>query len=112
MNTDRIYLGHILQALGRIEQFTKDGRDVFMADVKTQDAVLRNMEVIGEAVKQLSDQLRAANPDIPWKRIAGMRDRLIHDYMGVNLELVWETVTQKLPELKLRAAMLAQALDA
>lgn len=65
-----------------------------------QDAVIRNLEVIGEAVKKLSSDLRAQYPEIPWSRIAGMRDVLIHEYFGVRVETVWGAVENRLPELK------------
>ena len=71
-----------------------------MADTKTQDAVIRNFEVIGEAVKSLSQAHRDAHPGIPWKRIAGLRDLLIHRYFGVKLETVWEVIERELPELR------------
>lgn len=67
-----------------------------------QDAVIRNLEVIGEAVKGLSESLRQANPDVPWKQVAGMRDVLIHHYFGVKLDTVWMVVIDHLPKLKQR----------
>lgn len=73
--------------------------DSFVADVKTQDAVIRNLEILGEATKNLSDPLRAKHSAIPWKSMAGARDRLIHDYFGVNLDIVWEIATLELPKL-------------
>jgi len=71
-----------------------------MTDRMRQDAVLRKFEIIGEAVKQLSDAAKQRRPDIPWKRIAGMRDRLIHNYFGVDLGLVWAVTERELPALK------------
>ena len=71
-----------------------------------QDAVIRNLEVIGEAVKGLSEELRSTNPDVPWKQIAGMRDVLIHHYFGVKIETVWQVVVQHLPNLKQRVQQL------
>ncbi len=75
--------------------------DQFKDDAKTQDAIIRNIEVIGEAVKQLSDVMKAKYPGIPWKEIAGTRDRLIHDYFGVNIDIIWEIATIDIPKLKL-----------
>ena len=79
-----------------------------MADRKTQDAVVRNLEIIGEAVKRLSPDLTGAHVDIPWRQIAGMRDKLIHDYFGVDLDLVWGVVEQELPALRTRLAAMLQ----
>lgn len=71
----------------------------FLRDTKTQDAVIRNIEIIGEAAKRLSAEFRKAHGDIRWPEIAGMRDRLVHNYFGVNWEIVWDVVRTKLPEL-------------
>ena len=93
MNGDELFLRHIVDALTRIETYTAVGRDEFMAAPHWQDAVIRQLEIVGEATKRLSEGLRAAHPDIPWRRIAGLRDVLIHRYMSVDLDAVW-TVTQ------------------
>ena len=74
--------------------------DSFASDSKTQDAVIRNLEIIGEAVKKLSVATKESNPDIPWKMIAATRDRLIHNYFGVNVDIVWEIATVDLAELR------------
>ena len=99
MKDDRVYLMHIRDCLTRIAEYTEGGREAFFADTKTQDAVIRNLEVIGEAVKNLSQAHRDAHPDIPWKRIAGLRDLLIHRYFGVKLDTVWEVIERELPNL-------------
>lgn len=65
-----------------------------------QDATLRKLEVIGQAVKNLSETIKSHQPEIPWKQIAGMRDKVIHDYFGVNLEIVWAVVQKELPKLR------------
>lgn len=108
MKEDAVYLGHIRDAIERIEAFTSGGCDQFLADPMVQDAVIRNLEVIGEAVKGLSDDVRATNPDIPWKQIAGMRDVLIHHYFGVKLDAVWQVVAEHLPQLRLRVQQLIE----
>ncbi len=100
MKDDEVFLAHVRDAIAKIESYTQGGRQVFFDDAKTQDAVIRNLEVIGEAVKNLSADLRAKHPEVPWSRIAGMRDVLIHDYFGVRLETVWNAVEHRLPELK------------
>lgn len=102
MKDDRVYLSHIRDAIDRIDAFTADGHDRFLQDIMVQDAVIRNLEVIGEAAKGLSEEIRSANPDVPWKQIAGMRDVLIHHYFGVKLETVWQVVIEHLPRLRER----------
>ncbi|MDP2858857.1 MAG: DUF86 domain-containing protein [Bacillota bacterium] len=98
---DRLYLSHILDAADRIEGYIA-GLDLvgFLDDPLRQDGVIRQLAVIGEAVKRLSGGLRESSPDVPWGDIAGMRDRLIHDYMGVDLEAVWKTAREDVPALR------------
>ena len=100
MKDDRIYLGHIREALQDVEQYASVGRDAFMTDKMRQDALLRKLEVIGEAVKNLSEDSKGRRREIPWRQIAGIRDRLTHDYFGVDLGLVWVTVEKDVPKLK------------
>ncbi len=111
MKDDRVYLLHIRDAIQRVIEYTADGETAFFADTKTQDAVVRNLEIIGEAVKKLSKELRDANPGTPWKRIAGMRDKMIHEYFGINLRLVFEVVRLELPKLKTQVAVLIERLS-
>jgi uncharacterized protein with HEPN domain len=85
---DAIYVEHIAERIRRIEEAAQNGRDAFESSHVLQDAIIRNFEVIGEAVKQLSPELREAHPDVPWQRVAGFRVVLIHDYMGVDLSEV------------------------
>jgi uncharacterized protein with HEPN domain len=99
MKNDRLYLGHILEAAERIVLFGRDGEEHFRTDLRTQDAIIRNLQVMGEAAKKVSAETRKAHPDIPWKDIAGMRDRVVHDYFGVSLDIVWDVVAHHVPPL-------------
>jgi uncharacterized protein with HEPN domain len=99
--SETAYLRHILDAISKIESYLM-GLDetAFRADARTQDAVVRQLEIIGEATKRISDNTRAKSPETPWPDIAGMRDKLIHDYFSVDLRRVWNTVQRDLPPLK------------
>ena len=108
MKDDAVFLLHIRDSCGRILEYTVGGREAFLADPKTRDAVVPNIEIIGEAAKNLSAEFRDKHPDIPWKRMAGMRDRVIHAYFGVDADLVWEVVEKHVPELKSRIESLLE----
>lgn len=98
---DMIYIDHILGSIERIERFVEGlDRISFMENEMVQSAVIRELEVIGEASKKLSQDTKDRFPSVPWRRIAGMRDKLIHDYMGVDLEAVWDTISYDLHDLK------------
>ena len=96
---DRLFLGHVLDAIAAITSFTAEGRSYFMSDLKTQSAVVRQIEIIGEAVKNLSAELVASETAVPWRLIAGTRDRLFHGYFKVDLDAVWSMIEQDLPSL-------------
>ena len=112
MKKDKAYLQDILDTLSDIEEFVKDiTEDMFYKNKEKQYAVLRALEIIGEATKNLSKELRAKYHEIPWKDIVGMRDKLIHLYFGVKLELVWGTIKNKLPQLKQRISEIIEEID-
>ena len=109
---EQAFLKDILEAIRRIQSYT-DGLDYdgFQADTKTQDAVMRNLEIIGEATKQLSETVRQQASHIPWRNIARMRDKLIHHYFGVNLDVVWHVVQDDLPTLMTAVGGILTAMD-
>lgn len=94
------FLSDIKEAIRRIEVYIeKKNYEGFLQDIKTQDAVVRNLEIIGEATKNISDDFKKKDPQIPWKKLAGVRDRLIHHYFGVNYDIVWVIVKKELSEI-------------
>lgn len=94
------YLADMREAIVRIQSYTSEiTYGQFLADSKTQDAVIRNIEILGEAAKRLPATLTSTHPKIDWKSIAGMRDKLVHDYFGVNMDILWDVLTTKLPAL-------------
>ena len=98
---DSVYLRHVLDAISRIEEYTHDiTYEDFLGSHLRQDGVIRQIEVIGEATKKVSPELKGEHAEIPWKDIAGMRDKLIHDYFGVDLDAVWDTAKKDIPGLK------------
>jgi uncharacterized protein with HEPN domain len=98
---DSVYLKHIRDAILKIEDYTKRvSASSFKKNTLIQDAVIRQIEIIGEATKRISEKTRIEYQDIPWDDIAGMRDKLIHDYFGVDIEKVWLTVLKDIPILK------------
>lgn len=100
MTPDEVYLRHILDALDRIAAYTKSGRKEFMEDPMIQDATVRNLEIVGEATKNISREFRDRHPEVSWARMAGMRDVLIHNYMGVDLVIVWDVVENRVSSLR------------
>lgn len=108
----RIFLEHILESVALIEQYTKGKtQEEFISSVDLQDRVVRRLEIIGEAVRHLSEALKANYPDIPWKQIAGMRDVLIHEYFGIDLPLTWEAATCDILKLKRKISEIKMDLD-
>ncbi len=100
MKDDPVFLLQILEFIEKIDTYTQNGKEEFMLTPLIQDAVIRNFEIIGEAVKQVSDQIKKDHAEIHWREIAGFRDVLIHKYMGVDLDAVWNAVEIDLPILR------------
>jgi uncharacterized protein with HEPN domain len=96
-----LFLDDIRQSIARIERYTIGlERAGFEADEKTVDAVVRNLEIIGEAARQLPEEFTQRNPQIEWRKIAGLRNRIVHDYFGLDLEIIWQIIRSDLPTLK------------
>ncbi len=101
--SDKDFLLDIQEATRRIKSYTYEMTyEEFLSDTRTQDAVIRNIEIIGEATKKLSVGLRTQYPDVPWKEMSGTRDRLIHNYFGVDIEVVWKISIAELSDLALQ----------
>lgn len=99
----KIFLEHILTSIQAIQDYAKDETlETFLTNIKDQDAVIRRLEIIGEAVKNLPEDFKKRQTDIPWIKIAGMRDILIHEYFAVDIPAVWGTVQSDLPDLRIK----------
>lgn len=110
MNRDLLFLTDMIKACDKVAVYIQDGKEAFLSDERTQDAVIRNIEIIGEASKQLSSEVKERAPQEPWKQIGGMRDKLIHHYFGVDLEVVWATAATILPPFRQTVATLLEDL--
>ena len=101
MKDDLAFIEHVLLCIGKIQEYTKNLTvQEFTNNELIQDAVIRNIEIIGEATKKISKDLKSQYREIPWKEMSGMRDKLIHDYFGVDVDVVWKTVNEDIPYLK------------
>jgi len=97
---DRLYIHHIRDCVRRIDQYCQNGEEAFRASELIQDAVLRNLQTLAESTQRISDHLKSLHPEVDWRAIAGFRNVLVHDYLGINLERVWEIVSVHLPVLE------------
>ena len=111
MKDDRVYLKHILRCVSRIEEYTVGGRDAFMASHLIQDGVIRNLQALAESSQRLHEGLKASHPSVDWKGLAGFRNVLVHDYLGVDLDLVHRAVERDVPRLKAACEALLRSLE-
>jgi uncharacterized protein with HEPN domain len=112
MKNDTVYLHHILDAINRIQGYTAGvSYDQFLQDSLLQDGVVRQLEIIGEAAKNVSSTFRDAHPELPWSQMTGTRNKLTHGYFEVNLFIVWDTVQSDLPPLKQQVERIIEEMD-
>jgi len=100
LKSDKTYLQYILEIIARIESATSAGKDAFIGSDLHQDAVLRNLHTMTETTQRLSADLKESNPEIEWATLAAFRNVLVHDYLGIDIEVVWAVVTQDIPDFK------------
>jgi uncharacterized protein with HEPN domain len=100
IHRDRAYLEHIKECVRRIEENTRDDRETFLASYTLQDAVLRNLQTLSEATQRLSITLKEAHPEIEWEQIGAFRNVLVHNYLGIDIEQIWQIVKRDIPSLK------------
>lgn len=109
---DRLYLYDIIECCDRVADYINGvSEEVYQSNPMLQDALVRNIEVIGEAVKNLSTELKDASPNLPWSLIARMRDKIAHHYFRINLDVVWKTATDDLPALRPHIALIYKGLQ-
>jgi uncharacterized protein with HEPN domain len=97
---DAVYLKHILRCISRVEEYSATGRETFFASPLIQDGVIRNLQTLAESSQRLSETIKQSWPDVDWKGLAGFRNVLVHDYLGVDLELIYRAVEHDLPRLR------------
>jgi uncharacterized protein with HEPN domain len=97
---DRLYVDHVLECITRVDRYCRSGDEAFRESELIQDAVLRNLQTLAESTQRISDRLKALHPEVDWRAIAGFRNVLVHDYLGVNIDRIWEIVSVHLPALR------------
>jgi len=100
MKDDMVYLEHIIDCIDRIEEYTESDQFTFMNSSMVQDAVTRNLQILSESTQKISDPLKQQYPDINWRAISGFRNVLVHDYLGLDNQQIWQVIENRLPNLK------------
>jgi uncharacterized protein with HEPN domain len=111
MKNDRLYLVYISECIDRIDSYTADGKTAFINDLKTQDAVLRNLHTLSESVQHISEELRAQYSELDWRAIIAFRNVVVHDYLGIDLNQIWDIIERDLPDLKHTIASMLDELN-
>lgn len=111
MKQDRVYVAHILEMIANIGELTGEGREAFMAAKHDRAAVLHYLQTMAESTQRLSDEIKAAYPEVDWKAISGFRNRLVHGYLNVNMAVVWSVIEDYLPGLQRAAEAMLENLS-
>lgn len=110
-NRDRLYLLHIRECLERVADYTGDGWEKFQTNLMAQDAVLRNLQIMGESTQRLSASLKSSQPNIQWQDIGAFRNRLVHDYQSINLAQIWQIIQEDLPAFEQQIEAMIQGMN-
>ncbi len=110
MKDDRLYLVHIRDCIDHILLFTSDGKNAFLTDRKTQDAVLRNLHTLSESIQRISADTKGKYPEVPWRDISAFRNVVVHDYLGIEMERIWDIVEKDLPILRIQILRICDEL--
>ena len=111
MKEDRLYLIHIQEAIERIEEYTREGEAAFLEDHKTQDAVLRNLHTLAESSQRISSDLKKRHPQVDWRIMSAFRNVIVHDYLGISLDRVWDVIEDDLPVLRKYITAILETLE-
>ncbi|MBZ5553176.1 MAG: DUF86 domain-containing protein [Acidobacteriia bacterium] len=111
MKDDRVYLKHILRCVARIEEYTRGGREMFLSTSIVQDATLRNLQTLAESTQRLSADLKSRYPNVDWRALSGFRNVLVHDYLGIDMDYVYQSIQDQIPGLKSAVQALLENLS-
>ncbi|PIR38659.1 MAG: DUF86 domain-containing protein [Alphaproteobacteria bacterium CG11_big_fil_rev_8_21_14_0_20_39_49] len=100
MNRDKVYIEHIIECIEKVEEMSLEGKGAFLDNYKVRDVILRNLQVMAESTQRISQDMKESNPNVKWSQISGFRNVLVHEYMGLDMELVWAVIENDIPILK------------